>query len=345
MGLELADNIKKIYEIKVMIQNIPSRLYKYKSFSVDSLDLLVSDRLYFADPTTFNDPLDCNPSVLNDINNVNELNSILHKLVKENHQKELAKAAKKIKYKGLRTLEKIEMLGESEARKLIDNISWDVDNYGDDFYASASFYIKRYLLKNYEVGVLSLARKFNCPLMWSHYADQHKGFCIGYDTSENDSLDIHPVDYKGNRFIRTQQVHDMLFGSNDNIKNTAKKEIDRVILLSKAPSWKYENEYRVINNQGLQNSPFRLSDVTFGLRFKESAKFSVMSALQSRQGDIDFYEMSLSNDSFKLKRKLINLENMKFRLYPESNYERTRDALQMLNDLNNDENSLDHERL
>ncbi|MGK2895501.1 DUF2971 domain-containing protein [Klebsiella michiganensis] len=328
-----------------MIRNIPSRLYKYKSFSIDSLDLLVSDSLYFADPTTFNDPLDCNPSVLNDIDNADKLNDILHKLVKDNHQKELEKAAKKIKYRGPRTLEKIEILGESEAQKLINGIAENVDFYGDDFDDSASYHIKRYLLKNYEVGVLSLAKKFNCPLMWSHYADQHKGFCIGYDVSENNSLDIHPVDYKGKRFIRTQQVYDMLFGSFENVRNAAKKEIDRVILLSKAPSWKYENEYRVIDKQGLQDSQLRLSDVTFGLRFKESAKFSVMRALQPRQGEINFYEMSLSNDSFKLKRTLIDLENIKFRAYPESNYERTRDALQMFNDLADDENSLNDESL
>ncbi|CAI1796064.1 DUF2971 domain-containing protein [Serratia fonticola] len=328
-----------------MIQKIPSRLYKYKSFSVNSLDLLVSDRLYFADPTTFNDPLDCNPSVLNDIADADELNAILHKLVKENHQRELEKAAKKIKYRGPRTLEKIETLGESEAQRLINNIAANVDFFGDNFGESASYHIKRYLLKNYEIGVLSLAKKFDCPLMWSHYADQHKGFCIGYDVSENDSTDIHPVDYKGKRFIRTQQVHDMLFGSSHNLRNAAKKEIDSVILLSKAPSWKYENEYRVINNQGLQDSQFRLSDITFGLRFKESAKFSVMRALQSRQGDIDFYEMSLSSKSFKLKRKLINLENIEFKQYPISNYEQTRDLLQMFNDLNDDEDSLNHESL
>ncbi|WP_199830533.1 hypothetical protein, partial [Pectobacterium versatile] len=134
-------------------------------------------------------------------------------------------------------------------------------------------------------------------------------------------------------------------GSSDNLRNAAKKEIDRVILLSKAPSWKYENEYRVINNQGLQDSQFRLSDVTFGLRFKESAKFSVMRALQSRLGGIDFYEMSLSNNSFKLKRTLIDLENIEFKSYPESNYERTRDALQMINDSNDDEDSLNYESL
>lgn len=328
-----------------MMLKIPSRLYKYKSFSVDSLDLLVSDRLYFADPTTFNDPLDCNPSVLNDIDDAYELNAILHKLVKDNHQKELEKAAKKIRYRGPRTLEKIEMLGESEAQELINNIARNVDFYGDDFGDSASYHIKRYLLKNYDVGVLSLAKTFNCPLMWSHYADQHKGFCIGYDVSENDSEDIYPVDYKGKRFIRTQQVHDMLFGSNDKIRNAAKKEIDRVILLSKAPSWKYEKEYRVIKNKGLQDSQFRLCDVTFGLRFKESAKFSVMRALQSRQAGIDFYEMSLSNNSFKLKRVLIDLDNEKFKSYPESNYERTREVLQMFNELNDDEDSIDHESL
>ena len=78
-----------------MTNNIPSRLYKYKSFSVDSLDLLVSDSLYFADPTTFNDPLDCNPSVQNNMEDVDALNAILHKLVKDNHQKELEEAAAK----------------------------------------------------------------------------------------------------------------------------------------------------------------------------------------------------------------------------------------------------------
>lgn len=311
---------------------IPNRLYKYKSFSVDSLDLLVSDRLYFADPTTFNDPLDCNPSVQNDIKDVNKLNAILHKLAKDNHQKELEKAAEKIKYRGPKTLEKIETMGESEANKIIDTIAQNVDFFGDLHGESTCYHIKRYLLKNYAVGVLSLAKNFNCPLMWSHYADQHKGLCIGYDVSVNEYIDIQPVNYNGKRFIGTQQIYDMLFDTNENIKNIAKEEIEKVILLNKARSWKYEKEYRVISGKGLQDSPFRLSDVTFGLRFKESAKFSVMRALQSRQGKIDFYEMSLCNDSFRLKRKKIHLDNIDFRQYPTSNYEFIQEAFEALDD-------------
>ena len=64
-----------------MRYNNPTRLYKYKSFSVDSLDLLVSDKLYFANPNSFNDPLDCNPSVRDDINDVDVLKKILKRLI------------------------------------------------------------------------------------------------------------------------------------------------------------------------------------------------------------------------------------------------------------------------
>lgn len=323
-----------------MKQNIPARLYKYKSFSVDSIDLLVSDSLYFADPTTFNDPLDCNPSVLNDIEDVDALNAILRKLVKDNHQRELEKAAEKIKYRGPRTLEKIETLGESEAQKIINNIAEGVDFFGDLHGESTSYHIKRYLLKNYAIGVLSLAQNYNCPLMWSHYADQHKGFCIGYDVSVNDSFDIHPVDYNGKRFVRTQQIYDMLFNSNENIRNAAKKDIEKVILLNKALSWEYENEYRVISKKGLQDSQFRLSDVTFGLRFKETAKFSVMRALQARQGEINFYEISLCNDSFSLERESIDLDNINLRQYPTSNYEFARENLEAFDDFSDDEDSI-----
>lgn len=315
-----------------MRDNIPTRLYKYKSFSVDSLDLLVSDTLYFADPTTFNDPLDCNPSVLNNIKNVDMLNEILYKLVKDNHQKELKKAAEKIKYKGPKTFNKIELLGENEAEKIINNIAHSVDFFYESYDLTTSEYIKKYLLKNYAIGVLSLAKNFDCPLMWSHYADQHKGFCIGYDVSVNNSIDIHPVDYEGKRFINTQQIYDMLFSNNGQCKQAAKEEIEKVILLNKAPSWSYENEYRAISNQGLQDSQFRLSDVTFGLRFKESAKFSVIRALQSRLGEISFYEMSLCNDSFDLKRELINLDNNDLRRYPISNHEHSLEMKQVLED-------------
>ncbi|BBS91560.1 DUF2971 domain-containing protein [Citrobacter sp. Cy234] len=314
----------------MMRSNIPTHLYKYKSFSVDSLDLLVSDKLFFANPNSFNDPLDCNPSIKDNIHDVDVLKDILKRLIIDNTKKELTEAASKIKYNGPRTLEKIESLGEREAAQVLSGI----DDYLLIFDDNMVFVlndildlIKKNLMTNYTSGVLSLAQNYDCPLMWSHYADQHKGFCIGYDVSENGFYDIHALNYEGSRFITTQQVHDMLFGSSESIRKSAKKAIDEVVLLSKAPQWSYEKEHRVILDQGLQDNPFRLSDVTFGLRFKDSAKFSVMKALSGRGGDLEFYDMVLSNDSFELGRIPLSLENMSFRNYPTNNYRVYQDFL------------------
>lgn len=41
----------------------PNRLYKYRSFSNLTLEMLFADTLYFADPSSFNDPLDTQPAL------------------------------------------------------------------------------------------------------------------------------------------------------------------------------------------------------------------------------------------------------------------------------------------
>lgn len=40
---------------------VPTRVYKYRAFGDLALQTLVQDILYFADPSTFNDPLDAKP--------------------------------------------------------------------------------------------------------------------------------------------------------------------------------------------------------------------------------------------------------------------------------------------
>ncbi|WGL80915.1 DUF2971 domain-containing protein [Enterobacter cloacae] len=309
---------------------LPTHLYKYKSFSVDSLDLLISDKLYFANPNSFNDPLDCNPSIKDNIHDVNILKDILKRLIIDNTKKELTEAASKINYNGPRTLEKIESLGEHEAEQVLSGIDDFLLIFDDDIIFVLNNMlelIKENLMTNYTSGVLSLAQNYDCPLMWSHYADQHKGFCIGYDVSDNQFHDIHALNYEGSRFITTQQIHDMLFGTTEKIRRSAKKAIDEVVLLSKAPQWKYELEHRVILEQGLQDNPFMLSDITFGLRFKNSAKYSVMKALEGRVGDVAFYEMVLSNDSFELGRIPLSLNDASLRNFPANNFAHYQDFL------------------
>lgn len=154
--------------------SIPKNLFKYKAFNPDSMELILADYLYFANPTQFNDPLDCKASVVDDINDEDELKDILTILHNRSVEKKLKGAANQLRYKGPKTIEKISLLSQSETSRYINELydHFDIFNEGDatinQMLTSA---IGRIVLGGYNKGVLSLAEKGDCPLMWSHYAD------------------------------------------------------------------------------------------------------------------------------------------------------------------------------
>ena len=65
--------------------NNPQKLYKYRSFNSYTLRLLCEDEVYYANPRSFNDPLDCNPTIQNDLD-INSLKNLYQKM-HENHDK------------------------------------------------------------------------------------------------------------------------------------------------------------------------------------------------------------------------------------------------------------------
>lgn len=96
----------------------------------------------------------------------------------------------------------------------------------------------------YEYGVYRngaliscFTESYNSLLMWSHYSNSHKGYCIKYDF--NDLYDyfnskLVPVIYSSERYVATLSKS----GNTDKIINT---------FIHKASEWKYEKEWRVIN--------------------------------------------------------------------------------------------------
>lgn len=75
--------------------------------------------------------------------------------------------------------------------------------------------------------ICSLSKDYKHTLLWSHYADGHKGCCIEV-SMENDNEDIAPVIY-------SKDITD------------ANEETDlKRILRSKSPAWEYEQEVRAL---------------------------------------------------------------------------------------------------
>ena len=76
-------------------------------------------------------------------------------------------------------------------------------------------------------------------LMWSHYANKHKGICVCYDPLEVLAIGkcLFPVWYK------TEKVNPYIRNGKEGIKlNDRIKEI----FVQKAPEWGYEKEWRII---------------------------------------------------------------------------------------------------
>lgn len=287
----------------------PERLYKFRGISAQTIDLVVADRIYYAAPTSFNDPLDTKPSVHADLSSAH-LKTILRNMAAHRVRAEMSAAARAIKYRGPKTLAHIESHSTLQAEKLLKEAEYYATNpdYGPPDAALKEIltqHIQNELLARYGKGVFSLGSRFSCPLMWSHYGDQHKGLCLGYLIPDAAKSELHQVSYGGTRLIATSIIGAMLEGDVE-----AQKEVDNAVLLRKASEWRYEKEWRHLGPIGLAESPLELVDITFGLRCPRTVKHAVIAALTGRAREVKFYEMTEVTGTFSLKRKRVNVEEL-----------------------------------
>jgi hypothetical protein len=150
-------------------------------------------------------------------------------------------------------------------------------------------------------GILSLSESNTVSLMWSHYADSHKGFCIGYERSGNNLLGSDkclPVSYSTFPEMKLSEFFETL--------ETRSEELGRLLfermVLSKDPNWRYEREWRVLFHQSDQliklGVPVR--SITFGLRMPDEHKDEIRSVLRGSPG-IEYYQAHKAKRSYDVE--------------------------------------------
>ncbi len=89
---------------------------------------------------------------------------------------------------------------------------------------------------NPRIGIVCFAEAIADPVLWSHYADAHRGIALGFDICKDDTLwpmaypEERPTfDVKNFPTMTTEEAIRMVHG----------------ILAANAPSWRYEREHRV----------------------------------------------------------------------------------------------------
>ena len=86
------------------------------------------------------------------------------------------------------------------------------------------------------MGIISFASQIKDPVIWSHYAESHRGIALAFDFEKDDFL--WEMDYPEMRPV-------IELGVFDNLEKKEQLHLIKRILSAKAPSWKYEGEYRV----------------------------------------------------------------------------------------------------
>lgn len=268
----------------------PNKLYKYRAYNVNTLRLLTHEQVYYADPRCFNDPLDCKPTIQIDTDRT---------------------SLEKLCYKML-----VAAYGKDHALRKIDNHRAQSTQYDDDetdpetearYMQWLALDVQSLLFQEIgKMGVLSLATRWNCPLMWSHYADDHRGLCIEYDLKGNEGNvcpDIKPVNYRHPRSIK---ISDLIAWKVNGVSQAATVVHD-TFFFAKAPQWRYEREWRNINaTSGENGAPFRMSGVYFGLRCDSVVQTNIVKLFANAERSIKFYEIHSPCDTFNLKRRVVD---------------------------------------
>ncbi len=102
-----------------------------------------------------------------------------------------------------------------------------------------------------EHGVVCLSKNWSNPLLWSHYADKHRGICLGFDVPHSLACS---VTYNGDRLA--------LGIRNRLVKGSLDREFMLKLLTTKYKDWEYEDEVRLF-------ADLTDPDPASGLYFKE----------------------------------------------------------------------------
>ena len=163
-------------------------------------------------------------------------------------------------------------------------------------------------------GICSFSKTRQNQLMWAHYADEHKGFCIGFkhellieNTNEIGSIDVlYQSDYPYEEIFKI--IEKFLVNLDGDLTKTIIWSIVYKIMQTKYTYWSYERELRLtrLKYGALAFSPIAVNSIAFGLRMSERDKKTLRELLSGPEWKhLKWFQTHKSDKKFGLVFKQI----------------------------------------
>ncbi len=146
-----------------------------------------------------------------------------------------------------------------------------------------------------KAGICCFSERWDAILMWSHYADKHRGICLGYNARDL----IGKAGYVFGKIRPEKSSPSLDFKKMSH--DAGQDEFIPNYIFTKAADWAYEKEWRlVIFDKGGQliESPMRLQTVIFGIRTAPDDEQNIKKLLNH---GVSFQRVKRDGQRFKLK--------------------------------------------
>ena len=242
--------------------HMPELLFKYRSCTPETFEALDNDFLFSSQPRLFRDPFEGPISI--------EKKNVKKKIVEKTYTA--------IRHKLPYLLDR----QTASSEEMVENIKLSLaclyknfdQNVVPTTLSKGLVIFQEHFLVNEIAKILENARNmYNvccfCAIndgvtMWEHYADNHQGFCIGYDIKGQNSTITHctfPVIYKADCHLNINDIED-INGSNC-----------MHMLTIKTLDWSIEKEWRTLFQQ---NSPIHREQMPTAKAVYLGSKIDIM---------------------------------------------------------------------
>lgn len=248
----------------------PSTLYRYRSLAGSSKEWvrrsIVDGEHYFTSPLAFNDPFDCRPLVRR-AGTEDQLVAYYERVLTKSDPALLPKARLKQAQEFARTAISRARLPKTDGIVAAEFVSNTVAT----------------------IGVMCLTEVSTDLLMWAHYADSHRGICLGFSADDGPIAQARPVQYQSERPVLNP------------VRQTPPEMLSAAIF-TKSDHWCYEREWRLLaprRKAGAHRSPaIRITSVILGAQITESDAAAVRQWVAASQASPTVIKAQLCESTF-----------------------------------------------
>lgn len=265
------------------------RLYKFRSIAKDCKDpskpdpkklhyierIFSQNELYFPSPIELNDPLECRPLFICGCFN------------DPKYKKRYVKWAKRIMIAG----------GNNADPGAIQDWLENLTQEQADLLTKDQLDHTRQELAKYRI--CSFSSKMDNPVVWSHYADEHRGFCLVFNADNDFFGSALKVEYQ-NEYPTLDVTEQNDF------------EILKNSVLVKYSDWSYEDEYRLVSSEPNYKNALPVKNKK--LNFPKVMLIGLIYGYKMNASDRKVLKELIKKYNWKIKEKEAVLSENKFTL-------------------------------